>query len=179
MRKSVKKKKKKKISKISSERSIRSYELQHREAALLNLLRDYPNQVIRGLAQQPEAEWTFGRLYLVGVISQRQYEAAQYLDRVTRDYERLLRHHSNLQTGSVTKTDSPVMEDLSLSAQKKFARAKRRYDEVYELLTQCGNDVKKAVVATLRRDEIVDLNAVQRGLTVLQTGLFSTGRRTR
>ncbi|KKK69027.1 hypothetical protein LCGC14_2938160, partial [marine sediment metagenome] len=45
---------------------IRAYELQHREQELLNLLETYPNQIIRRLATQQEAEWHYGRLYLIG-----------------------------------------------------------------------------------------------------------------
>jgi len=150
---------------------VRAYELQNREECLLDLLRSYPNHVIRGLAERPEAEWHFGRLYLVGAISRSQYEAADYLDRVTRTYERMLRQYGHLRASNAEKTEGKALEDLSKSAQKKFKRARKRYEDVYNTLTQCGNDVHKAVVDALRKDAKTDLDLIRRGLGVLSIGV--------
>ena len=163
----------------STPRPVRAYELQQREVALLNLLRSYPNLVLHGLAKQPEAGWHFGRLYLVGVITQEQYDAAVYLDKVTRKYESLLRRYGHVGASSFEKVDNLSLEDLSLSAQKTFLRAKRKYEKAYDTLTQCGGNVKASIEAALRLDENADLTAIQRGLTVLATGLFTGGGQSR
>ena len=172
-----KKQKSKEPKEGSQKRPVREYEIQHREAELLDLIQSYPTQVIRGLAKQPEAEWMFGRLFLVGVISHLQYEAAKHLDRVTREYERMLRRYGNVHASGFTKSDTPSREDLSQSAEKRFAKAKRQYDGVYGILNQCEDNVKDAIITTLRKEEKTDIEAVQQGLTVLATGLFSTGNR--
>ncbi len=162
-------KKQKTISGRRKEPVIRAYELQHRELALLDLLETYPNQMIRRLATRQEAEWHFGRLYLVGVITRDQYEAAENLSKVTRSYETMLHRSSGVQASGHEKFGSPSTEDLSLSAQKKFAKVKKKYDIVYNILRACGKDVEKAVINTLRKDEKSSIELLRRGLTVLST----------
>ena len=148
---------------------IRAYELQHREDALLHLLEIYPNQIIRRLATQQEAEWHYGRLYLIGAITRDQYEAATYLSKITRNYETMLIRYGHARASGYEKFTSPTIEDLSLSAQKKFARVKKKYDNVYNILKACGKDVEMAVINTLRKDDKSDIELLRRGLTVLST----------
>lgn len=148
---------------------IRAYELQHREQALLNLLEIYPNQIIRKLANQQEAEWHYGRLYLIGAITRDQYEAAAYLSKVTHGYEMMLKRYGHARASGYEKVTSPTTEDLSKSAQKKFARIKKKYDNVYSILKACGKDVEAAIINTLRKDEKSDIELLRRGLTVLST----------
>ena len=162
-------KKTKTISGRRNEPVVRAYELQHREKALLDLLENYPSQMIRRLATRQEAEWHFGRLYLVGVITRDQYEAAEHLSKVTRNYETMLHRSSGVQASGHEKFGSPSTEDLSLSAQKKFAKVKKKYDIVYSILKACGKDVEKAIINTLRKDEKSDIELLRRGLTILST----------
>ena len=148
---------------------IRAYELQHREQELLDLLEIYPNQIIRRLATRQEAEWHYGRLYLIGAITRDQYEAANYLSKITRSYETMLVRHGHVGSSGYEKSASPSVEDLSLSAQKKFARVKKKYDNVYDILKACGKDVETAIINTLRKDEKCNIELLRRGLTVLST----------
>lgn len=161
--------KRKIISGGRDEPTIRAYELQYREQELLGLLVLYPTQLIRRLANQREAEWHYGRLRLIGAITRAQYEAAEYLDRVTRTYETMLKRYGHVRAAGYEKFTSPTTEDLSKSAQKKFARAQKKYDEAYGILEACGEDVKIAVINALRKDEKSDLELLRRGLTVLST----------
>ena len=135
-------KKRKTVSGRRDKPIIRAYELQHREQELLNLLETYPNQIIRRLAMHQEAEWHFGRLYLIGAITRDQYEAAAYLSKVTHAYEIMLRRYGHVRASGHEKFTSSTAEDLSLSAQKKFARLKKKYDNVYSILKACGKDVE-------------------------------------
>ena len=162
-------KKRKTVSGRRDKPIIRAYELQHREDALLNLLETYPNQMIRRLAMQQEAEWHYGRLYLIGAITRDQYEAATYLSKITHTYEIMLRRYGHVRASGHEKFTSPTTEDLSLSAQKKFARVKRKYDRVYSILKACGKDVEVAIINTLRRDDKSNIELLRRGLTVLST----------
>ena len=162
-------KKRKTVSGRRDKPIIRAYELQHREQALLDLLETYPNRMIRRLATQQEAEWHYGRLYLVGVITKDQYEAAEYLSKVTRSYELMLRRYGHVRASGHEKVTSSTAEDLSLSAQKKFARVKKKYDNVYDILKACGKDVEMAIINTLRKDEKSNIELLRNGLTVLST----------
>ena len=125
-----------------------------------------------GLASQQEANWTYGRLYLVGAIDKDQYEAAKHLDRVTRDYEVLVHKHGLVKASSYGSSSGATPEDLSKSAQKKFKKVQKKYDEVYALLDQCGKDVKAAILFTLKEDDIDNLEELKIGLTVLATAFI-------
>ena len=162
-------KKRKTVSGRRDKSIIRAYELQHREQELLNLLEAYPNQIIRRLATQQEAEWHYGRLYLIGAITGSQYEAAAYLSKVTHEYEIMLRRYGHVRASGHEKLTSPTIEDLSLSAQKKFARVKKKYDNVYSILKECGKDVEVAIINTFRKDEKSNIELLRRGLTILST----------
>lgn len=137
----------------------------------MDLLQTYPSQILRGLAKRPEAEWHFGRLYLVGALTGDQYEAACYLDRVTRTYEKMLMKYGHLRASNMERTGGASQEDLSQSAQKKYQRAKRRHDEIYTILAQCGTAVCTAIVDALRKETKTDLELIHRGLTVITVGL--------
>lgn len=162
-------KKRKTVSGKRDKPTIRAYELQHREQELLDLLEIYPNRIIRRLATQQEAGWHYGRLYLIGVLTRDQYEAANHLSKVTRSYDMMLRHYGHVRAAGYEKATSPGIEDLSLSAQKKFARVKKKYDIVYNILKACGKDVETAIINTLREDEKSNVELLRRGLTVLST----------
>ncbi len=162
-------KKRKTVSGRRDKSIIRAYELQHRERELLDLLETYPNQMIRRLSLQQEAEWHYGRLYLIGAITRDQYEAAAYLSKVTHNYEMILRRYGHVRASGHEKFTSTTTEDLSLSAQKKFARVKKKYDNVYSILKACGKDVEVAIINTLRKDEKSNIELLRRGLTILST----------
>ena len=148
---------------------IKAYELQHRERELLGLIEIYPNQMIRRLAMRQEAEWHYGRLYLIGVITRDQYDAAANLSEVTHNYLIMLKRYGHVRASGHEKIVSSTSEDLSKSAQKKFAKVKKKYDDVYSVLKACGKDVETAVINTLRKDEKSDIELLRRGLTVLST----------
>lgn len=146
---------------------VRSYELQHREASLLKLLNSYPTQIVRGLATRSEASWHLGRLYLIGAIDKVQYDAAAHLDKVTRNYDSMIRRYGHVQAAKLERASGSSAEDLSLSAQKKCLKAKKRYEEVYGALEECGEEVKKEVINSLRDEKTVNLDLLRRGLTVI------------
>lgn len=148
---------------------VRAYELQQREQALLDLLKSYPNQVVRGLAKRQEAEWHYGRLFLVGAITRTQYEAADYLDRVTRNYQMMIQRFGHVHAARFDKGSASTVEDLSKSARKRAEKVKKKYDEAYGILEACGDEVKLAIIAALRKDEKADLELIRRGLTVLSS----------
>lgn len=145
----------------------REFMLQERETALLDLIERYPNQVIRGLALRSEAEWHYGRLFLVGAITKRQYEAAAYLDKTTRAWRMMVRKYGHVQSAKYEPGSGATREDLSDSVIKKSKRIKKKYDLVYGALKQCGADVEKAVIDTLEKDSDADLELLRDGLTVI------------
>lgn len=152
----------------SNKTILREYKLQERETALLNLIQRYPNQVVRGLAMRNEAEWHYGRLYLVGAITRQNYEAACHLDKTTRAYQIMIRRYGHVQSARYEQGSSSTTEDLSKSAQKRCKKIKEKYDAVYGALRECGEEVEKAVVETLRQDVESDLELLRRGLTVIE-----------
>ncbi len=162
-------KKRKTVSGKRDKSVVKTYELQHRELELLQLIEIYPNQMIRRLAMRQEAEWHFGRLYLIGVLTRDQYDAAANLSEVTHNYLIMLKRYGHVRASGHEKIATATSEDLSKSAQKKFAKVKKKYDDVYSILKACGTDVEMAVINTLHKDEKSDIELLRRGLTVLST----------
>ena len=146
---------------------LRSFELQHREKALVDLMQRYNGHLIRSLATKQDARWCYGMLYLIGVINDEQYEAAKELESRTKTYEGMLVRHGIVRASSYSKTSGSSAEDLSKGAQKKMKKAKGKYEGVYGVLKECGEEVQKAVLETLRKDKVSDINKIRRGLTAI------------
>ena len=145
------------------------YGLRRRADALAECIRLYPRDVALGLAARDEAGWHFGRLYLIGAINMYQYAAAQRLDWVTRRYRRMLvrvGHVSAVDPSSVGGTGASG-EDLSEEAQRRMAKARRDYDQMYDILGDCPGQVREAVVGALERDALEDLDLLRQGLDAL------------
>ena len=148
---------------------LSEYGLQRRADALAEVIRVYPGDVALGLAARNEAGWHFGRLYLIGAIDTHQYAAAQRLDWVTRRYRRMLvrvTHVSAVDPSSAGGTRTPG-EDLSEEAQRRVGKARRDYDQMYDILSDCPAGVRDAVVGTLERDALTDLDLLRQGLDAL------------
>ena len=143
--------------------------LRRRADALAEVIRVYPGDVALGLAARDEAGWHFGRLYLIGAIDTHQYAAAQRLDWVTRRYRRMLvrvTHVSAVDPASAGGTRTSG-EDLSEEAQRRMGKARRDYDQMYDILKDCPAGVREAVVGTLERDALTDLSMLRQGLDAL------------
>ena len=144
------------------------YTLRRRADGLEECLHLYPTAIAMDLAHREEAGWHFGRLYLVGAIDRYQYYAAQRLARVVWRYRRMLSRYSHASAsdpaGAIAKG---VTEDLSEAAQRRFARARKDYDQVMGILDGCSDLVRGAVMAALERDEVADLSLLRQGLTAL------------
>ena len=134
---------------------------------MLDLMKRYPNDFVRKMATKQEASWHFGRLFLIGAIDQDQYNAAVYLETVTRTYLSMLARYGHVHAAQLDRSSGTPVEDLSSSAQKRMARAKKKYEEVYAVLDECEPKVKLAVVKTLNEDALTDITLLRRGLTVL------------
>ena len=145
----------------------REFMLQERERSLLDLMERYPGQIVRGLALRNEAEWHYGRLYLVGAITKQQYEAATYLDKTTRAYRMMIRRYGHVQASKYEQGAGSTNEDLSDSVIKRCKKIKKRYDLVYGALKECGDKVEMAVTETLEKDISADLDLLRRGLSVI------------
>lgn len=58
-------------------------------------------------------------------------------------------------------------EDLSEEAQRRMAKARRDYDQMYDILGECPSLVREAVVGALERDALADLDLLRQGLDAL------------
>jgi len=144
------------------------YMLRRRADALAEVIRVYPGDVALGLAARDEAGWHFGRLYLIGAINMYQYAAAQRLDWVTRRYRRMLVKHGHVSAVDTASAGTRTSgEDLSEEAQRRMGKARRDYDQMYDILSDCPAGVREAVVGTLERDALTDLDLLRQGLDAL------------
>ncbi len=144
------------------------YGLQRRADQLARVILLYPRDVALGLAARDEAGWHFGRLYLIGAINMYQYAAAQRLDWVTRRYRRMLVRVTHVGAVDPASTGGgKSAEDLSEEAQRRMAKARRDYDQMYDILGECPDGVREAVVGALERDAVTDLSMLRQGLDAL------------
>src|ERR1700733_1834897 len=68
-----------------------------RRASKIELvLKELQPQIAEQLAKSPEAEWVFGRLFLLGLLNQPQLDAALRIDSVSRRYRSLLAPHGRV-----------------------------------------------------------------------------------
>ena len=156
---------------------IREYQLQEREQKIMHLLDSFPNKIVRGLAMRSEAEWHYGRLYLVGAITKDQYDAANSLDRITRSYRMMIKRYGHVKAAKHEASSGSTTEDLSLSAQNKMEKVQKKYNEMYGVLKECGEEIEKAIIDALEKDEQTDLELIRDGLTVLAAFGRRLGRR--
>lgn len=144
------------------------YTLRRRADGIEACLHLYPTAVAMDLAHREEANWHFGRLYLVGAIDRYQYFAAQRLARVVWRYRRMLSRYSHASASDPSQTGGKAdTEDLSEAAQRRFARAQRDYEQMMGVLDDCSDLVREAVLGALERDEVTDLSLLKQGLTAL------------
>ena len=137
---------------------------------IADIIREYPDQIARGLAEREEASWLFGCLYLVGAISRDQLSTAERLDKATRSYLRCLKKYGHLVASDPSHIPSSSHEDLSKGAERHFRRVKEQYEGLHEILADCGEDVLKAIEDALRKETLTDLKLVSRGLTAIAIG---------
>jgi hypothetical protein len=127
-------------------------------------------QIARTLAFAPESEWIFGRLFLVGLLNQSQYDVALRLDTTLRRYRHLLAPHGRVKGWRPESLRGGGGEDLSPEAQKKMMEARREYEKMYGVLKRCGRDVVSNLFNMLESDELGDLQAVYIGLNRIILG---------
>ena len=146
------------------------YHLKHRADMIAEIIRQYPDQIARGLAEREEASWLFGCLYLVGAISRDQLSTAEQLDKVTRSFLRCLKKYGHLVASDPSHIPTSSHEDLSKRAEGHFRRVKEQYEGLHEILEDCGEGVVKAIEDVLRKETLTDLRLVRKGLTAIAIG---------
>lgn len=144
--------------------------LRRRASKLEICLKELQPEIAMALAPIPEAEWVFGRLLLLGLITQEQYDAALRIDNLLRQYRSLLAPHGKIKGWRPEALRGAASEDLSPSAQKKMLEVRKEYERVYGILKRCGPDVVSSLFTMLEMDIIGDLKHVYRGLNAVLIG---------
>lgn len=123
---------------------------------LSKIISKYPECIVRKLARRKEASWLFGRLYLLGAISQNQFKVAERLDLIIRNYRRIFGRFVN-QPGAIdySAVGGDTIEDLTDSALKKASRAQREYDRAMRAISRAGDDAKQAIIIGYDKDKLV------------------------
>jgi hypothetical protein len=132
-------------------------------------LRHFQVQVSHSLAGKAEAEWIFGRLFILHLLNQSQYDAALRIDMVVRNYRYLLAPHGRIKAWRPEALRQSG-EDLSPAAQKRMLEARRSYEEMYGVLRRCGDRVVSTIFTMLETDSLGDLSHVLQGLNAMLMG---------
>lgn len=125
----------------------------------------YPGAFAGPLAMDPDAAWLIGRLYLVRQLSREQRDAGEKLARAARAYERVLLAPRRPDSTHLLEP-SGVSTESDQAHMKRFRRAKRNYDRLYEALADAGREALRAVSKALA-DEQPNLEHLRKGLNAL------------
>ncbi len=155
------------VSTFSRRRGLNEFTLNHRAEMILKCLQLYPLAVSKGLAKNPEANWLFGCLYLVGALNRNQYDACDRLDRITRRYRALLMPHTRIRGFNPEFVQGNTGEDLSPLASARLQKATEQYVVYYTTLKAAGTGVVEAIFKTLDKDLPTDLDLIRLGLDAL------------
>ena len=136
--------------------------ISHRRQKMAEVISLYPDKFARIYERHQDSVWLIGRLFIAGVITREQRDAAEQYQRVARNYEMLLEgpRVSTLRDGGKSLEDEE-------SYTKRFKRTKRRYETMHHALMEQGMDVAKAVAQVLR-DEHADIQLLKQGLDALE-----------
>lgn len=141
-------------------------EMKRRRADLLcPLVCANPAHFVRELVLDPEAGWHIGRLFLVGLLTVRQKDAALRYRKAVAAYEAVLGAPKRPCGLDIDRVSGQSTEG-DKAYTRRFRRAKRAYEALHDALSAHGHSVVRAVTEALRENE-VRLDLLRTGLDAL------------
>ena len=124
-----------------------------RRAELLAIqIRKHPYKWAKELAEQGDASWYIGRLFLLGVLTQEQRDAADRLKRAVHAYQAVLDAPKHPHALDVDRIHGATTESDEAHT-RRFRRAKAAYDRLHDAMSAHGHDVVRAVTKALNEEE--------------------------
>lgn len=139
--------------------------LARRSERLCHLIARNPQKFAAPLVIDPDAGWHIGRLYLVGLLTVRQKDAADRYRKAIAAYEAVLDAPAKPRALDMNRVVGQVPEDEDVQT-RRFKRAKRTYDRMHDALSAHGYDMVRCVTEALREQE-VSLDMLRLGLNSL------------
>ncbi len=129
----------------------------------------FHTEVARSLAVNPEAEWIFGRLYLLGLLNDEQYAAAMRIDNLLKRYRSLLAPHGRIRAWRPENLRA-TRENLSPEEMKRMLVVRAEYEKMFSVLKQAGPAVVNCVFTMIDTDVAGELSLVYKGLNAMLVG---------
>lgn len=143
--------------------------VQRRAVQMAEVILAYPTATggpIAALMQSyPDTSWYIGRLFLAGVISQSERDAADQYRKVIEEYRTLL-GGPKTPTGLDARRIGGLEPVSPIVATQRFKAVKKKYDRYHDALAVHGNGVVKAVTKALN-EETPNHEFLFRGLKAL------------
>lgn len=136
-----------------------------RSDLLCALICENPAYFAKELVLDQDAGWHVGRLYLVGLLTRRQKDAALRYRKAVAAYQAVLgipKHPCAMDMNGVK--GQSVESDKAHT--RRFRRAKRVYETLHDALSAHGHDVVRAVTEALRENR-TRLDLLKIGLDAL------------
>ena len=139
-----------------------------RTRELLRVLNAYPDvKLLSGLAKCRDAEWHFGRLYLIGAITKTQLESASQAASVIEAYNKSIYPGGEPSSVDYAKVGRSSTEDISKRAENKQLQLKRKVQRVLRILHENEDHVRSAFFQALQGDLKVPLKHLREALDSL------------
>lgn len=113
-----------------------------------------------------DASWLIGRLYLKGILTEGQRDAAKKWQGRTARYKLLLEGPRPPRAADLGMPMGQVPDDP-----EEFQRAKFEYDQCWHAVSARGHRVLRATLAAIFDETVTDISLVMEGLTALAKAL--------
>lgn len=138
----------------------------NRRADLLAIeIRKHPYKLAHALAEHGDASWYVGRLFLLGVLTQQQRDAADRLKRIAHAYEAVLDAPKHPHALDIDRVQGATTESDEAHS-RRARRAKAAYYRLHDAMSVHGHDVVRAVTKALNEEE-PSLDLLRLGLNAI------------
>jgi hypothetical protein len=144
-----------------------SSEIKEKRAAVLkSIILTLAKEISENLAECPESEWIFGRLFLLGLLTQTEYDIILRLDSLSAKYRSYLSPTLGMKIWK-PETLRSFQENLSPQALKKMEEVQREYERACLILRRCGSGIDEMIFRMLDDNQLGDIRKVHIGLRAL------------
>lgn len=138
----------------------------HRAQIMYDTISILQDEISKNLAECPESEWVFGRLFLLGLLSQTEYDIILRFDALGERYRSFLAPTLKMKIWKPENLRS-FQENLSPSALKKMEEVQKEYERACAILRCCGSGVDAVIFKMLDTNTIVDFKKMRIGIAAL------------
>lgn len=141
--------------------------LNHRADQICLCLDVYRRNFAVALAVAPEAEWIFGRLFLLGLLTQAQYDMALRIDGVLNKYRKMISPYTQLKSWKPETLRGVLHVKLDAKEERKMIELRKEYEKIHGIMNGCQKGTAAAFFGALENDTAPELGLIYKGLNAV------------